>query len=706
MKKYLLMAAAVIITVSASAQGNPGKKKDAPNVKTSHSVVIQKNEFKFGELKKATVVGERKLMKMGSVKKDPTLRALKPSLMKGIKPVKVTTKSSILNAGAVQPEYKGFGFSVFDEDNVTWKMTSGTLTDGTPCLIDVVPNPFNGIDHIPVTYTISDNKLTVPVQKVAAGSTAEFYICGYDNDDIVFTIGEDGSLSTTESKIYYLAFPVGSGFNSNWTGNLGSGVIIQKPTYTLPGQIIAPVAEIEPNDVLLHLITNASGYSFNNNLIMIPAYSNVAFNNYTTGVTTGFEWNVNELDNDGNVAKSITGTDNNFTFPTLKSTYGPVSLKAINETESSVYSYGNQRKVKENVYMYAGSTINNFKFSDGTLPLASRFNPDCTIYYDRNFATPNYAKNSISTLIMYQGKPSKPLYIEGVDFMVYGLEITDAENFALTCELRKVTRTSTGKISMGDIIAQADITSENVLKGEYRSELNFTNFYITDEDGLSTSADHLFIEDEFAVVIKGWDNGTFNAYALVEGEYNENIGSFTYFTLTGNDDIYSFTGYNTKLPVGFIGAAYGYLYTEDATTYNAPIEGGSTRISVNPMLYSEDGTTNKTRLFVDDNTEVPEWVELSFENETYTDTDNKFDLVVNVKKQDDGAAPRSATIKLWQEGAYLTLNITQEGTTDIDGVTAETQENKNARTYNVAGQEVNKSYKGIVICDGKKRINK
>jgi len=704
MRKYLLFAAAALIAATASAQ-KLTKKKNAMPAKSNivmpamKSVKVQK-EFKASESlssrKKALMIPDKKLS---------------ASSMRGIRYTKTAAAAKIAKAAGIQSQYNANAFSAQD-GNVSWTMLS-VESEGKRIFGDIIPNKWPSVTEvIAVEATVNGTTVTIPAQFTGLSGTGfNVIIFGNTESDgsIKMTLGDDGSLSLPEGqKIYYGAF-TGKEFDPTLATYLGPLDIYSNITYLLPGQIAAPKAAFEPEGLYLHMGISKSRYGYNNNLAMVPAYAPVSFKNFTTGTVTAYDWSMPLLDSStGEVKETLKGTEQNFTVNTIGgSTYGPASLTAWNETESASYTWGTQNKLYENAFVFAGATAASYVFRDGTESIVTKANPDNDIAYYSFLGTPdvNTQQYSLSELIFYQGKPSAPLYIEGVRYLVKNLTVK--ENFTLTCQIVKATRNFAGGLTLGDVIAEGTISAEDVTAGEI-SELAFNNLYVYDEDGMTQPIDHLFIEDEFAVVIKGWDNGTFSCVPYGEYNYNENGLTSTYCKDTGSDKIGSFGNLYTHAYIGFTGAAYGYLYTKDATTFNAPAEGGSTRISIKPMLCSVDQTTQapKTRLFVEDETSLEDWFDLSFENETYTDTEYKFDLVVNAAPLPEGTTGRSASVRLYQEGAYITLNIVQGdgGTNGINGVTANAG-GKDTKTFNIMGQRVAKDAKGIVIRNGKKIIN-
>ena len=103
--------------------------------------------------------------------------------------------------------------------------------------------------------------------------------------------------------------------------------------------------------------------------------------------------------------------------------------------------------------------------------------------------------------------------------------------------------------------------------------------------------------------------------------------------------------------------------------------------------------------------EVPEWLTISIPRETYTSDDYSFDLAFAAEALPAGVEGRTATVTFMQEGARLTVTVNQGETSGIS-VTKTDVKSGNAQMYNLAGQRVNDGFKGLVIKNGRKFMNK
>ncbi|MDE6634282.1 MAG: hypothetical protein K2J96_03360, partial [Bacteroidaceae bacterium] len=338
-----------------------------------------------------------------------------------------------------------------------------------------------------------------------------------------------------------------------------------------------------------------------------------------------------------------------------------------------------------------------------------------------NWATPEKASTSMSKIYVYQGKPSTPIYFEGVTLPV--VNFADNGNFNLHIAIRKCQRNAQGKIAMGDIVAEADATIDNV-DASYAAQsgltaINFTNFYVEDEWGMSEEVEYLFMDEEFLIEIDNWDNGSFTAVLGCQDITPANGLNTTYFEKTGEEgSVYSYTSWKTSLFVGLIEPAYGYLYTTDNTDLNLSVEGETATIHVTPMLNSIDEAGDPTyRLFIKDITvdgeeaaEVPEWLAFSVTNQNYDEESEhyaEYDLNVTAEALPADVQGRKAEVTFYQEGAMLKVSV-QQGEI-IDGISQTTVTNKvnnDGKLYDLSGRQVQAGKKGLVIMNGKKFIVK
>ena len=302
------------------------------------------------------------------------------------------------------------------------------------------------------------------------------------------------------------------------------------------------------------------------------------------------------------------------------------------------------------------------------------------------------------------------------------------EDFNLHIGLYKCKRSATGRLTMGDIIAEGDATIENIDDQYDRglTAVNFDELYVENEEGMSETLDYLFIEDEFVIVIDGIDNGTFSG-VIGSQDIDGNDPRSAWFTSPGDNSLRAY-GYNPSLFIGLLDAAYGYLYTEDNTNLTFGAEGGTATIHVDPMLYSIDDETEEPTYSLylesvkengEEADDTPAWLTVEVANEDYTTattTDESgetyeyfvngidYDLVFTAEPLPEDVESRTAEIVYAQTGALLKVTIAQSSSQGITTVVTKKPLN-NRHTYNLAGQRIG-SQKGIVVKDGRKVIRK
>ena len=682
MKKFLLFAAAALIVGSASAQLH----RPTNVTKVSNNVVTK---------------GEMKMMK--DLKVDVNNAATFTNLLvnndlrkgnkfapnaQSFKAVRSLKKNSLSHRAAdLQEVYNGTGIDYDTNESVSWQMsyTSGE-NEGTPyeCLVDVIPLPeqWATLEFIPVDFTRSGNTITITPQCVVTstgqdGTKYYWYIHSWTSEDgaIVLTLGDDGSLTTIDNEdIAYSAFSEDR-FDLTKAAGIYKGYIldITKVRYFKEGQAVVPVAGYEPETLFLHPGPNVNANYYTN--VLTPAYSDLSMINRTDIACTSYAWTAQEVEyNSGTksfdpVGNPITGSSEDFSFFAKGgSTYQPVSLVATLEQESSepfTWSKGQ---------WFAGGMADDWQDESEPLLTFTKANPAG----DLDIINPEGTKSTI----FYQGKPASPLYFTGVSLFVYQFE--KLADLNLICKIHKAHRDADGTFTLGELIAQSDLTDEGLETGTWMAannltKLNWTQFYVEDEEGMSQDVDYLQLDEEFAVVIEGWDNGSVSGYPLMFTSVNSKGLSSTFAIVPGED---TYTGHGwTKTSttfVGFIDAIFGYLYTPDATDITLPEDGSAVSIHVNPMFYSNNSETGmpETAIWLaEDSDDIPDWLKVEATSPLSTE-DISFDLLFSLNTGGEKAPSRRAsedqvTLKFEQWGGQLVVNVSRGGgqTDDYTDVT-------------------------------------
>lgn len=735
MKRFLLFAVAAVIAVSAGAQ-TLGKKGLANK---SHRQT-QKVRLKATKLSKADFVApaatfggkltetqfgiDKKLDKKAAGYYD--MRAHKGTF-------KAASTSASNRAGSVQAAYDGYGTS--ENESVKWSMTATTSLGGGT-FTNVIPEIEEVLTGVTVNYTKGLIGSTITIKPQYAGTysgtdkqdnpyTHYLYIFSGSSEDgsISMTINDDNTISTSD-EILYGAFnenaftPVtDESFENKYEGYYE---YVSSISYLLPGQQKAPVVMYEPDGVYLHATYSPSWYSYSEvSLMHIPADARTNFLNYTQDDTDTWSWTMNKLKvnsaGDGyEVDETMTATTPYFYLDSYyNSVYDfPALVGSFNGASSDPYQWSIHR-THTGGYIYAGGDT-EYEFSDGSLAQINKCDPANRPTTAAYMGTPDINSNqyNISTLIFYQGKPAAPLYFEGISLWVSNF--VQKENFTLKCKIQKVTRDEeTLKITLGDVIAEADVDlADIVLDEEDASDvwalLNWNNFYQADEEGLTEEVDYLQIDDEFAIVFEGWNNGTFTASPVIEytGDL-VNTASTTslYLKQDGDDAVYGFYKNFSHVYVSYKGAVYGWLHTDDSKDIKIAAEGGQASIHVEPMFSGRDEDGNATTaLWLADGSDEPEWLTIGIANEVYTSSDYGFDLVFQADALPAGTNGRQANLIFEQWGSQLAVTVTQGEGTGIS--VAVNKLDSKSPAYNLAGQRVNNDYKGLIIKNGRKFVNK
>jgi len=697
MKKILLIAMAAMMVGVTNAQVLKSSKGNKEFSATQRPALM--------EVKKEKAVKQFPLMQskytttslnMGqqlslSQKAKKTLKACTPAAV----------KAAPAKASALKDSYLALGTNRATNVKDYWTLKTGVNENQAPCLIDVLPLPkaLDTLKAIAIPYEQVEDKITIKPTVVAQGEDEEgaYYILLFsgvdENGNINLTVGEDGKLSTMKGDVILYGYwdQPEYKYDENDEGEVelvgyqGYLSIYEGVQYLTEDETPVPEARYEAGCTYYHIGSSTSGYSYIANLAVMPPYVTVPFKNLTTDLANSWSWSMaqlsyNESLEDYEEAEVMTDTTFNFSIQSLPEVYSPAKLTASYAGKSGEpFSWGLPTEYNGgsyDPYIYGGEVTYSMQFADGTYATLTRANTDdFGYYYSGSYLTPgkSTADYTISTLISYQGKPAAPLYLTGVRFGVYQLELK--EDFNLKCKIQKMSFDEEGRVVLGDVLAESEITYDdvNVEDGCF----SWTEFYVEDEWGMTETVDHLFVEDEFAIVIEGWDNGTFDCYSLIDGCEFGNVAN-TYFIETGDEEqhIYHFVsgaGYQ-HLDIGISGG-WGYLHTEDPTDLAFNKDGGSSTIHVDPMLYSTDDETGEPTysLFVESVTEdgeeadeIPEWVSVEIANEDYSKDEEgnlikgiDYDMVVTAEPLPEGVESRTCQIVFMQTGAKLTVTITQ-----------------------------------------------
>ena len=742
MKKFLLFAAAAIVAVSANAQ--LASKKAMPKSQASVQQKIALPEAKF---KKMELSGAKK--NVGNVVTSGRVTSklsVTDKQMKNLKSAQDWKMAQTAFRRAAAPEYIATGFVQGAEEGSQWQTLTGTSTDGVTLLIkDVIPNPFTTGDlaeGVIVPYTIEAGQLIIQPTLVASVASEDTYLflCDFANSSkdgvIRLDIEEDGVIQTINSQLAYVAFSTAN-FDPSYKTSKGYWEVVNNVKYRRPGDAPEPpVVLAQPGNTVLFLGQSYSGYHYIDNLAVLPAYTDFILANGTQDYASSCRWSANQVTEDEagqEVVTPLAADTRNFAVNTNNpdAAYEAFKLVGLNEdVESEEYTWGYGHALDEenaleyeDFHAYAGGKNSNFKFTDGTYATMTTHNPDGALaFYGAYWSTPDlalqYGGSSVSKIYAYQGKPAAPIYFTGVTLPLVAFEFKDEANFKLHINIYKCHRDSYGDLTLGDLIAQSDVTSENV-DNTYASSSGLTGvifdgFYVEDEDGMSEDVDFLQLDDEFVIEITDWDNGTFTGVLGCQDLDVNSIPS-AYFTKTGEEKLYRFVTWFPTLFVGLNDAVTGYLHTTDNTNITIANEGGEEKIKVEPMIVyvNEETGEPETGIWLDESSEdVPEWLSITWEDhyeldeEGYLKDGANFEMFFKAEALPAEVEGRQVHLVFMQPGAFLHVTVKQGNTTGISVTKKVVKMNNNTPAYNLAGQRLNKNFKGLVVKDGQKFMRK
>lgn len=708
MKKFLLFAVAALIVGSASAQLHR-----PANVKMHSNRVVSKGDVKTMKDVKIDVSKATPLTNLMAKDNMKKAQSATPN-MKSLKAVHSVNALTNTHRAELKQKYMGKGRDYDTNASLSWDMLYTTDDNGAPVLVDVIPLPeaWAELEHIGADITLEGNKITIKPQKVVQGtaedgSTMYYYLHSWASEDgsIVITVNEDGTLTTIDKEdIAYSAFSEDR-FDLSKDAGIYKGYFLDATDvkYYTEDQKVVPVAAYEPETLFLHPGPNVNGNYYTN--LLMPVYADINLINGTDVLSDSYAWSVQKVKYNSAtqsydpVGDAITGNEENFSFYAESGSYSPATLVATLNGESSEPFQWN------NASWYAGGSADDWDDGESPLLTFTKANPNGT------GLTLGVNPKGAKSTIFYQGKPASPLYFTGISLFVYNFSKTANKTLNFICKIHKAHRDENGKFVLGELIAQADLTDEGIERGTWMSDqnlvkLNWTQFYVEDEFGMSEDVDYLLLDEGFAVVFEGWDNGTFSGSPLMFTSLNPKAVSNNYAIIPG-EDTYTKYGWSTNAVafVGFIDAIYGYLHTTDNTDLVIPAEGGKAAVHVEPMFYANDDEGNPTTgLWLADDSDEADWLQKDITNEVYTSEESSFDMVFAADALPEGVTGRKAHLVFEQWGGKLEVNVTQGEATGIS-VTVKKVEN-NTPAYNLAGQRVNSGYKGLVIKNGRKFMNK
>ena len=716
MRKFLLLAVATLFVGTTNAQiskHRPAVKAQSKN-KVEQLAVQKKQRFEVMPAKAVKAVRDKsdKLVNLSAIKSN----SMKPEFKSYFN---VNRRASVLE------KYEATGIRRSLGESASWEMTSSTVTTDdeqtVTVLANVLPDIFGFGKDIEVEYSLSDNSIVIEPTLIASfdyeeSPTGKGYIflesSTSEDGSITLELNADGSIAGSYS-ILYGVYPNEVYNYDEWLTTYDA---FSNVKYLIPGTVVAPEVSFEQANLVLFAGLGLNGYSFNNNLAITGAYATTSFVNRTLDAADAWSWVALNGNAEEEILAQDTKRDFNLYLEGNSVAQNVTLIGSYKDAESWPFTFGTGKSVDEDgednytdCIVYGGGSEAEFLLNEETPAIMTRFDPDGDLTFYTNWATPDMAPNSMSKIYLYHERPAAPLYIEGVTLPMANFTATD--EFNLKVKIYKCEYTGSKPV-LGELIAEGDATPDNI-NDAFDSGLTaveFTELYREDEFGLSTTLDYLSLDSEFIVVIEGWDNGTFSGVLGSQDAPLDNARASVWFEKTDEEGyMYSYTSWKTSLFVGFLGATYGYLHTTDATSVQIAREGSEFTIKVNPMFVNQTANESglRTRIWIDETSDEPDWVEFGITDETYSEDEYSFELTFKVAALPDGVEGRKATIVFCQEGALLPVTIAQ-GNVELDGIaTATMRKNTDSNVYyNLQGVRVANPQKGLYIVNGKKVVVK
>lgn len=490
------------------------------------------------------------------------------------------------------------------------------------------------------------------------------------------------------------------------------------------------------------------GKSYAGNFAAFPAYASIKFVNASSN-KAATTWNINSkpvtdgVDADKNLTKSFISTDKEHIIymPTLVNGTDSFSLAISQDGGIVCPSY-------KSFFMPVQWDDNYYYGGQGPTPF----------YGDRtNIPYDGKTYNQTAFYEVYD-KPITSFTLCGLNMFAWAKGDIKTQFKDVKVEVRNVITDEQGNKTPGEnVLATLSFVPDSVhFSKDWPAASGYTvgimSFYPMADDGFGGQAiTPIDLTDEFALSVSGFSGKNIGIYFAQAPDYS---------LISSTETSYNFDTANLPEPAHFIGTAddgstvdlsyryyayplmglYGYQNNahfetspslKDGTTLNlgefdAPTTGGYvTQGSVNlgALLFTAlpwadaDGNTNYT-VNIDYDGQTP-WLN---QHEDGTDENQKF--VVNTQDYSEegynilffyadplpaGTTGRHAVVTVNANGAISNKIVIRQGddkTTGINTVSTNADVKTNNAVYNLEGQKVTKDYKGIVIENGVKRLNK
>ena len=474
--------------------------------------------------------------------------------------------------------------------------------------------------------------------------------------------------------------------------------------------------------------------------VIVPSFVPFKFENYCTKKENA-TWLIG-----GEKADPDENGDLDYSMSKGRSPYSLYSAPTL-QVGDSVYSVVGFVQPMDSMLYQLGNVnteyVTNYYYTNGSYFMTE----DISYDFDGDGVKEDFKCSGIR---QYFEKPITPLSLHEIRLPLYSSKLAPVPNgLSLKAIIRRVVVNEEGKWERKDTLAVMEAKPEDIIQGNSGKKLGTSNYYyfnayfasyVEDEFGTQT-ANPVLIDDMFCIDILGFD-GKDVEINLFAGDLANDPGIWsagrelpTYIVLNDlNGEQFERTlsyynrskGYGIEAEIFLIGEMDGI--NMNYNTQIAPVAGGA---SVSDGEGDDAGNPvylfTTFPMFIQEGTDyawsenydfegIPEWAELKidptyYENEQYTNVRGLHMVWFECQPLPEGVTGRYATVKVTSaRGAHAEEDILLiQGDATITGVNA-MKFDANGKfvgsTFNLAGQRVNDNFKGLVIKNGRKFMNK
>ncbi len=493
----------------------------------------------------------------------------------------------------------------------------------------------------------------------------------------------------------------------------------------------------------LGLTSDLMGY--NVSVAIVPAYRDVMFKNVST--VSGTKWYAQGNSGLTDASKYADENNNYWTSYPVSFTqnawyYAPVLASADGKTQFSLGEWNTNGAAvgTANIGPLSATDHNG----DGYVFAQSGFGDSNYFLGTGSMKSGSFAGYSLTGLMNYYPAPAAPLYVEDVHLSVYSsvsTPIKDGQTLTITFYGVTTDEEGNNQVDANNVIGKMTATATDY-KFVEQSTSQYTstgNIYIggltftakgTDVFGNPTT-EPIVLNQPYCIVMDGLNQEGLDVAFTGYEENTEDVESsntgMVVSNAAGDVTTISYKGGNVLMNYNFTA---GFDYIEPIET--AYFTDGSTAKDVNVLKVSADGKTvtnvgyesanyailNTAFEWYDENqteqysVSMPDWIE-SYNVEAVENVDGEYMLTPECEPLPDGVKGRAVKVYMSGKGygSETPLYILQgDATKDeaVDGIKGveNVKTVNNSRIFNLAGQQVGKDFKGIVVKNGKKFLKK